>query len=95
MLYTAICSYLCDCQSRNIVKSVSNCELDAHGRDEKATFLAQIHTLQSQQIALGDRIESLTQTADSAMEREREAEERLDQALSVHAHQISQRQVRL
>jgi len=63
-------------------------------RDEKATMLSQIRTLQSQQEALGDRIESLSQTADSAMEREREAEERLDQALSVHAHQISQRQVR-
>jgi len=62
--------------------------------DEKATLLAQIHTLQSQQENLGDRVESLSQTADSAMQREREAEERLDQALSVHAHQISQRQVR-
>lgn len=56
-------------------------------------MLAQIQTLSSQQEALGDRLESLTQTADSAMEREREAEERLDHALSVHAHQISQRQV--
>ena len=63
-------------------------------RDEKATLLSQISILQSQQVALGDRIESLSQTADAAMEREREAEERLDQALSVHAHQISQRQVR-
>ena len=63
-------------------------------RDEKETLLAQIGILQSQQETLGDRIESLSQTADSAMEREREAEERLDQALSVHAHQISQRQVR-
>lgn len=62
--------------------------------DEKATLLAQISTLQSQQEVLGDRIESLSQAADTAMEREREAEERLDQALSVHAHQISQRQAR-
>ncbi|CAB9515527.1 expressed unknown protein [Seminavis robusta] len=62
--------------------------------DEKETFLAQIETLQTQQVTLGDRIESLSQAADSAMEREREAEERLDQALSVHAHQISQRQSR-
>jgi phage shock protein A len=46
--------------------------------------LAQIATLQYQQEALGDRIDSLSQTADSAMEREREAEMRLDQALSVH-----------
>ena len=57
-------------------------------------MLSQINTLQSQQEVLGERVESLSQTADSAMEREREAEERLDQALSVHAHQISQRQTR-
>jgi outer membrane murein-binding lipoprotein Lpp len=59
--------------------------------DEKTTFLSQIGTLQAQQEALGSRLESLTQTADNAMAREREAEDRLDQALSLHARQISQR----
>ncbi|GAX16126.1 hypothetical protein FisN_3Hh393 [Fistulifera solaris] len=59
--------------------------------DEKTTFLTQIGTLQAQQEALGSRLESLTQTADNAMAREREAEDRLDQALSLHARQISQR----
>jgi outer membrane murein-binding lipoprotein Lpp len=59
--------------------------------DEKTTFLSQIGTLQAQQEALGSRLESLTQTADNAMAREREAEDRLDQALSLHAQQISQR----
>ena len=63
-------------------------------REEKSTYLSQITTLQGQQEMLGSRLESLTQTADSAMEREREADERLDAALSVHAKQISQRQVR-
>jgi outer membrane murein-binding lipoprotein Lpp len=63
-------------------------------RDEKSTLMSQITTLQGQQEMLGSRLESLTQTADSAMEREREADERLDAALSVHAKQISQRQVR-
>jgi hypothetical protein len=64
-------------------------------REEKSTYLSQVTTLQGQQEMLGSRLESLTQTADSAMEREREAEERLDAALSVHAKQISQRQVRI
>lgn len=63
-------------------------------REEKSTYLSQITTLQGQQEMLGSRLESLTQNADSAMEREREADERLDAALSVHAKQISQRQVR-
>jgi hypothetical protein len=56
-------------------------------------FLSQIATLQGQQSALGSRLESLTQAADNAMAREREAEDRLDSVLSQHARQISQRQV--
>lgn len=55
----------------------------------------QISTLQSQQVALGSRVESLTQTSENAMAREREAEDRLDAVLSQHARQISHRQVRL
>jgi chromosome segregation ATPase len=62
--------------------------------DERAILLSQISTLQAQQTALGSRLESLTQAADNAMEREREAENRLDAVLSQHARQISQRQVR-
>ena len=62
--------------------------------DERDTLLAQIATLQSQQTTLASRLESLTQTADSALAREREAEERLDDALSLHARQVSQRQAR-
>ena len=50
--------------------------------------------MQGQQTALGSRLESLTQAADNAMEREREAEDRLDAALTQHARQISHRQAR-
>jgi hypothetical protein len=49
-------------------------------RDEKSVFLSQISTLQGQQAALGSRLESLTEAADNAMAREREAEDRLDSA---------------
>jgi hypothetical protein len=61
--------------------------------DEKAILLSRISTLEGQQTALGSRLESLTQAADKAMEREREAEDRLDSLLNHHARQISQRQV--
>jgi hypothetical protein len=61
--------------------------------DEKAVLLSRVSTLEGQQTALGSRLESLTQAADKAMEREREAEDRLDSLLSQHARQISQRQV--
>jgi chromosome segregation ATPase len=50
--------------------------------------------MQSQQEALGSRLESLTQTAENAMDREREAQDRLDSTLEQHAKQISQRQAR-
>mmetsp|Transcript_16306 Transcript_16306/g.16291 ORF Transcript_16306/g.16291 Transcript_16306/m.16291 type:complete len:165 (+) Transcript_16306:384-878(+) len=63
--------------------------------DEKLILLQQISTLQGQQTALGLRLESLTQAADNSMEREREAEDRLDVALNQHTRQISQRQVRI
>lgn len=62
--------------------------------DEKSTLLSQISILQDQQLALGNRIESLTQTSDNAMERERESDARLDEALNLHARQIAQRQAR-
>lgn len=62
--------------------------------DEKSTMLSQIATLQAQQESLGSRLESLSQSADSATQREREAEDRLDDALSTHARQIGQRQAR-
>lgn len=62
--------------------------------DEKETLLQQISTLQSQQEALGMRLESLAHSADMATEREIEAERRLDETLEMHARQLSQRQAR-
>ena len=62
--------------------------------EEKHTLLNQITILQDQQESLGSRLESLSQTADNAMEREREADQRLDEALTLHAKQLSQRQAR-
>jgi len=62
--------------------------------DEKAILLSQIATLQGQQTALGSRLESLSEAADNAMRRERDAENRLDVALNQHARQIGHRQAR-
>jgi outer membrane murein-binding lipoprotein Lpp len=62
-------------------------------RDEKSTLLSRVSSLQAQQAALENRLDSVSQTADNAMEREREAEDRLDAALSMHARQLTQRQV--
>ena len=63
-------------------------------RDEKITFLDHISTLQEQQDRVQSRLDSISHTADNAMMREREAEEKLDLALTMHARQIAQRQAR-
>lgn len=55
--------------------------------------MSQVSTLQSQQVALGSRLESLSEAADNAMARARDAEDKLDDTLENHAKQISQRQV--
>mmetsp|Transcript_26281 Transcript_26281/g.40314 ORF Transcript_26281/g.40314 Transcript_26281/m.40314 type:complete len:855 (-) Transcript_26281:225-2789(-) len=62
--------------------------------DEKSVLLSQVSSLQAQQATLESRLDSVSMTADTAMEREREAEDRLDKALSIHARQLSQRQTR-
>lgn len=62
--------------------------------DEKRILLSQISTLQGQQTALGSRLESLSEAADNAIQRERDAENRLDNVLNQHARQISHRQAR-
>mmetsp|Transcript_6587 Transcript_6587/g.16227 ORF Transcript_6587/g.16227 Transcript_6587/m.16227 type:complete len:779 (-) Transcript_6587:239-2575(-) len=62
--------------------------------DEKSILLSQISTLQAQQTALGSRLESLSQAADNAMQRERDVENRLDDTLNQHARQIHHRQAR-
>lgn len=76
-----------------VAASLSHLSVSLCCRDEKVTLISQISTLQGQQEALGSRLESLTQAADNAADREREAEDRLDNALTQHARQISQRQV--
>jgi len=62
--------------------------------DEKATLISQVSSLKTQIGALQSRAESVQQTAESSSEREREADDRLDAALSLHARQMSQRQSR-
>ena len=43
---------------------------------------------------MGSRLESLSEASENAMARAREAEDKLDETLSHHAKQISQRQAR-
>jgi hypothetical protein len=62
--------------------------------DEKSTLLSQISTLQTTISSLQLRCDSLTITANTSSEREKEAEDRLDAALSLHARQLMQRQAR-
>lgn len=62
--------------------------------DEKSTLISQVSSLETQIGALQSRSESVQQTAESSSEREREADDRLDAALSLHARQMSQRQSR-
>jgi hypothetical protein len=62
--------------------------------DERDTLLGQIDTLRAQQESLGSRLESLSAIADNAAIREREAEVQLDNAMTLHAKQLSQRQAR-
>lgn len=62
--------------------------------DERSVFLSQISSLKTQISALESRVLSLQQIADSSTEQEREADMKLDAALSLHARQISQRQSR-
>lgn len=62
--------------------------------DENSTLTSQVSSLQTLLDAAQSRITSSTTTASAASEREREAFEKLDAALSVHARQIAQRQAR-
>lgn len=62
--------------------------------DEKSTLTTQVSSLNTQLAALQSRLESAQTMADGASEQEREADDRLDAALSLHARQMSQRQSR-
>lgn len=62
--------------------------------EEKSSFASQVLSLNTQITGMESRIESLQQTAESAREQERDADDRLDAALTLHARQLSQRQTR-
>ena len=61
---------------------------------QKSALQSRVSKLEMQQTALQHKVESVTQTAKTASEREREAEDKLDAAMSLHARQIAQRQER-
>ena len=62
--------------------------------EENTTLNSQISSLNTQITALQSRVESLQGAVEVASEQEREADDRLDAALSLHARQIGQRQAR-
>jgi hypothetical protein len=62
--------------------------------EEKSTLTAQVSSLKTQLAGLESRVEMSQQAADSASERERDADNRLDATLSLHARQLSLRQAR-
>jgi hypothetical protein len=61
---------------------------------EKNTCQSKVSKLEMYQTALQTKLESTAEASKTAAEREREAEDKLDSALSLHARQISQRQER-
>jgi chromosome segregation ATPase len=63
-------------------------------KEQHATLQSNVTKLQAQQNALQLKLESSVQNAQTASEREREAEDKLDAALSLHSRQLSQRQAR-
>lgn len=75
-------------RERDTLKKVISLE------EDNSTLTSHVSSLQTQIFGLESRIESLHQTAESSSEQEREADDRLDAALSVHARQLSQRQAR-
>jgi hypothetical protein len=60
----------------------------------KTALQSNVSKLEMLQMAWTTKVESLTQTQKTAAEREREAEDKLDAALSLQARQMSQRQSR-
>jgi len=60
-------------------------------QEEKSTLENQVSSLKTQLSTLENSYKSLTITSDTAMEREREAEDKLDAALSLHAKQMGLR----
>ena len=75
-------------REREMAKSVQLLE------EEKATYALEVSSLKTQIVGLESRIESLKEASESATEMEREADDKLDKALSLHMRQMSQRQAR-
>jgi len=75
-------------RERETLKKVLNLE------EEKSTQALQISTLQTQMSVLQSRLETTSEAHKSAMEREREADDKLDAALALHARHLNQRQGR-
>lgn len=63
-------------------------------KEENAALKSQTSKLEAQQAALQKKLESTAQNFQTASQREREAEDKLDAALSLHSRQLSQRQTR-
>jgi chromosome segregation ATPase len=61
---------------------------------EQTVLQSNVSKLEMQQTTWTTKVESLTQTQKTAAEREREAEDKLDAAFSLHTRQMSQRQTR-
>lgn len=63
-------------------------------KEEHAALQSKTTKLEAQQNALQKKLESSAQNFQTASQREREAEDKLDAALSLHSRQLSQRQAR-
>lgn len=63
-------------------------------KDENSKLKSALMKLETQQSALQAKLESSIEANHTASDREREAEDRLDAALSLHSRQLSQRQSR-
>ena len=63
-------------------------------KEENAALKSRTTKLEAQQNALQKKLESSAQNLQAACQREREADDKLDAALSLHSRQLSQRQAR-
>lgn len=63
-------------------------------KEENGSLKSSAAKLETQQIALQGRLDSMAQSNQTASTREREAEDKLDAALSLHSRQLNQRQAR-
>jgi len=75
-------------REREAVKKVMALE------EEKSTLASQVASLNTQMGASQSRVESLQHAVEVSSEQERDTDDRLDAALSLHARQIAQRQAR-